>query len=67
MGLVLFEQSRHRRSRAFSIPRLLLLAEVELLKSIRSELKRRRGHERRLTQIEDELRELGEDESVTHV
>ncbi|RLG57792.1 MAG: hypothetical protein DRN83_00950 [Hadesarchaea archaeon] len=67
MGLALFERHRYEKNNAPSLSRLLLLAEVELLKTIKAELKRRRGRERRLVKIEDELRELNEDEAHTNI
>ena len=46
--------------------KLLLLAEVEVLRALRRELKRRRliekdGCGRKLSQVEERLKELGED------
>jgi len=49
-----------------SFAKLLLLAEVEILRTLRSELKRRRltgkgGCDRKLSEVEGRLKELGDD------
>ena len=57
---------RHERDRP-SLVKLLLLAEVEVLRALRAELKRRhlhkreRQHKRKLSEVEERLEELGED------
>jgi hypothetical protein len=67
VGLTLLERSRYPRQQRPSLARLLLLAEADLLRTLRSELKRRShlkresATERKLLEVEGRLRELGED------
>lgn len=67
IGLALLEKHHRPKQDRPSLARLLFLAEVEVLRTLRAELKRRRlrGHrgrcERKLSQVEERLKELGED------
>jgi hypothetical protein len=68
VGLALLERSRHPKQARPPLAKLLLSAEVDLLRTLRGELKRRlrlrRGptSERKLSEVECRLKELGEDE-----
>ena len=63
-GMAVFEHRRRPEQDKPSMSRLLLLAEVEVLRSLRADLKRwrrRRGEEvrqRKLSQVENKLEEL---------
>lgn len=67
IGLTLLERSRYPRQARPSLVKLLLLAEVDLLKTLRSELKRHLRlkcepkSERKLSEVEGRLEELGGD------
>ena len=67
VGMALLERSRYPRKAGPSLMRLLLLAEVDLLRTLRAELKRRTHSgqepttERKLLDVEHRLKELGED------
>jgi len=67
IGLALLEKHRYPEQDRPSLARLLLLAEVEVLRTLRTELKRQRLKkqesqcERKLSQVEERLKELGED------
>lgn len=67
IGLALLERSRYPKQARPSLARLLLVAEVDLLRTLRSELKRRLRlrrelkSERKLSEVEGRLEELGED------
>ncbi len=67
IGLALLERSRYPKQSRPPLAKLLLSAEVDLLRTLRSELRRRlrlsrepRG-ERKLSEVEGRLEELGED------
>ena len=64
-GLALLERHRRPKKDRPSLVKLLLLAEVEVLRTLMAELKRRslcgRGSERKLSQVKERLKELGED------
>lgn len=68
VGLALLERSRYPQRARPSLTKLLLLAEVDLLRTLRSELKRRirlkrdPESERKLFEVEGRLKELGENE-----
>lgn len=68
VGLALLEHQRKPEQSRVSLAKLLLLAEVEVLRNLRSELKRRvrlareRRCERKLEEVEARLRELDVDE-----
>lgn len=68
VGLALLERSRYPQQTRPSLAKLLLLAEVDLLRTLRGELKRRLrlrrepASERKLLEVEGRLKELGEDE-----
>lgn len=66
IGLALFERSRRPEQGGPSLAKLLLLAEADLLRTLRCELKRcirfgrdSRG-ERKLLEVEKRLEEIGE-------
>lgn len=67
IGLALLERSRYPKQARPSLARLLLSAEVDLLRTLRGELKRRLRlrrelkSERKLSEVEGRLEELGED------
>ena len=67
IGLALLERSRYPKQARPSLARLLLVAEVDLLRTLRSELKRRLRLRRepksegKLSEVEGRLEELGED------
>jgi hypothetical protein len=67
IGLALLERSCYPKQARPSLARLLLVAEVDLLRTLRSELKRRLRlrrelkSERKLSEVEGRLEELGED------
>lgn len=67
VGLALLERQRRPERDRPPLAKLLLLAEVEVLRTLRGELKRRlrlrREHrcERKLSEVEGRLKELGED------
>jgi len=67
VGLAVIEHQRHPEKDRPSLARLLLLAEVEALRALQAELKRRslrkreRRHGRKLSEVEERLEELGED------
>lgn len=67
IGLTLLERSRYPKQSRPPLAKLLLSAEVDLLRTLRSELRRRlrlsrepKG-ERKLSEVEGRLKELGED------
>jgi len=67
IGLTLLERSRYPKQARPPLAKLLLSAEVDLLMTLRSELRRRlrlsrelRG-ERKLSEVDERLKELGED------
>jgi len=68
-GLAIFEHRRRPEHDRPSIAKLLLLAEVEVLRALRAELRRRSrrgGNEQRrekLSQVESKLKELNEVET----
>ena len=68
VGLALLERSRYRRNAGPPLTKLLLLAEVDLLRTLRGELKRllhserEPKSERKLLEVENRLKELDEDE-----
>ncbi len=63
--LAILESRLGPRQAGQSLSRLLLLAEVEVLRTLRAELRRRRswkgGGEEKLSRVEARLEELGED------
>lgn len=67
IGLTLLERSRYPKQSRPPLAKLLLSAEVDLLSTLRSELKRRlrlrreTKSERKLSEVEERLEELGED------
>ncbi|MFH1821161.1 MAG: hypothetical protein ABH852_01790 [Methanobacteriota archaeon] len=66
VGLAVLERHLSPEQNRPSLVKLLLLAEVEVLRTLRAELKRRRlrekgGSERKLSEVERRLKELGED------
>jgi len=67
IGLALLERSRYPKQTRPPLAKLLLSAEVDLLRTLRSELKRRLRlrrepkSERKLSEVEGRLEELGED------
>ena len=66
VGLAVIEHQRRPEKDRPSLARLLLLAEVEVLRTLRAELKQRRlrkrgrRHGRKLSEVEERLEELGE-------
>jgi hypothetical protein len=70
-GLALYEYRHRPDEDRPSLARLLLLAEMEVLRTLRAELKRRakRSPEgpwgRKLSRVDDRLKELNEDEKQT--
>lgn len=69
VGLALFERHLRPEHDRPSLAKLLLLAEVEALRTLRAELRRRREgrKERKLSQVEERLKELSEDEAEADV
>ena len=65
VGLALVEYQRRSERDRPSLAKLLLLAEVEVLRALRAELKRRRlrKRERKLSEVEERLKESSEDET----
>lgn len=69
VGLALLERHLRPKQDRPSLARLLLLAEVDVLRTLRAELRRwgrrrREGRcEQKLSQVEEKLKELGEDEA----
>jgi len=65
VGLAVVEHQRRPEKDRPSLAKLLLLAEVEVLRALRAELKRRRlrKRERKLSEVEERLKESGEDET----
>lgn len=69
VGLAVIERQRRPERERPSLAKLLLLTEVEVLRTLRAELKRRswRGHkdrcERKLSLVEERLEELKGDEA----
>lgn len=67
IGLTLLERSRYPKRARPPLTKLLLSAEVDLLRTLRSELRRRlrlrreSKNERKLSEVEGRLEELGED------
>ena len=66
VGLAVLERRLCSEQDRPSFAKLLLLAEVEVLRTLRAELKRRRligkdGCEPKLSEVEGRLKELGED------
>ncbi len=66
VGLVVLERRLCLGQDGPSFAKLLLLAEVEVLRTLRAELKRRRLHKkdscnRKLSTVEERLKELGQD------
>ena len=66
VGLAVLERRLSPEHDRLSFAKLLLLAEVEVLRTLRNELKRRRligkdGCERKLSEVEGRRKELGED------
>jgi len=65
IGLTLLERSRYPKQTRPPLAKLLLSAEVDLLRTLRSELKRRlrlrreSKSERKLSEVEGRLEELG--------
>ena len=68
VGLALLERSRYSKQARPPLAKLLLSAEVDLLRTLRGELKRRLHlrreptSERKLSEVERRLEELGGDE-----
>ncbi len=68
ISLALLERSRHPKQTRPPLAKLLLSVEVDLLRTLRSELKRRLQlrrepmSERKLSEVEKRLEELGGDE-----
>ncbi len=68
VGLALLERSHYPRRARPPLTKLLLLAEVELLRTLRAELKRRihfkqdPESDQKLFEVEGRLKELGENE-----
>lgn len=66
VGLTLLARSRYPKQTRPPLARLLLLAEFDVLRTLRTELRRRlnirreRRCERKLSEVEGRLRELGE-------
>ncbi|MDI6883759.1 MAG: hypothetical protein QMD00_01255 [Hadesarchaea archaeon] len=73
VGLALLERQRAPERDRPSLAKLLLLAEVEVLRTLRGELKRRlrlrreRQCERKLDEVEGRLRELDNNEARADV
>lgn len=65
VGLAIIEYQRRPEKDRPSLAKLLLLAEVEVLRALRAELKRRRlrRREQKLSEVEEKLKESGEDET----
>jgi hypothetical protein len=67
VGLAIIEYQRRPEKDMPSLAKLLLLAEVGVLRALQAELKRqylrKRGHQhkRKLSEVEERLEELGED------
>ncbi len=65
IGLAIIESRLDSRQAGQSLARLLLLAEVEVLRALRAELRRRQpgkgGGGEKLSRVEARLKELGED------
>ncbi len=67
IGLTLLERSRYPKQARPPLAKLLLSAEVDLLRTLRGELRRRLRlrrepeSERKLSEVEGRLEELGED------
>jgi len=67
VGLAIIEYQRRPEKGRPSLAKLLLLAEVEVLRALRAELKQTRlrkrecQHGRKLSEVEERLEELGED------
>jgi len=65
VGLTIIEYQRRPEKDRPSLAKLLLLAEVEVLRALRAELKQRRLRKRerqhKLSEVEERLEELGED------
>ena len=65
VGLAIIEYQRRPEKDRPSLAKLLLLAEVEVLRALRAELKRRRlrRREQKLSEVEEKLKESGKDET----